>query len=152
LPSKEISRAINAFGEGFNTAVFEIIKTSKTLDKNGALFNQCSSRILGSFKMTRSGIFHKKLYETLSECWRVIGKPVLDIKQQIQKTDKSRDRYLLEISEIEREKVVSEIWQITKALLPITMGKYSYGLVGASKILFSVLPEIVLPVDNVQWK
>ena len=31
------------------------------------------------------------------------------------------------------------------------MGKTSYGLVGASKILFSVLPEIVLPIDNAEW-
>jgi hypothetical protein len=31
------------------------------------------------------------------------------------------------------------------------MGKTSYGLVGASKLLFAVLPEIVLPVDNIQW-
>ena len=31
------------------------------------------------------------------------------------------------------------------------MGKTSYGLVGASKILFAVLPEIVLPLDNQQW-
>ena len=33
----------------------------------------------------------------------------------------------------------------------ITMGKTSYGLVGASKTLFAVLPEIVLPIDNNQW-
>ena len=31
------------------------------------------------------------------------------------------------------------------------MGETSYGLVGASKMLFAVLPEIVLPVDNIQW-
>jgi len=31
------------------------------------------------------------------------------------------------------------------------MGETTYGLVGASKILFAVLPEIVLPVDNTQW-
>jgi predicted glycoside hydrolase/deacetylase ChbG (UPF0249 family) len=31
------------------------------------------------------------------------------------------------------------------------MGETTYGMVGASKILFSVLPEIVLPVDNTQW-
>jgi len=36
-------------------------------------------------------------------------------------------------------------------MLQITMGKNSYGLVGASKILFSVFPEIVLPLDNDQW-
>jgi hypothetical protein len=40
---------------------------------------------------------------------------------------------------------------MTKDLLPITMSKGSYGLVGASKILFSVLPELVLPIDNQQW-
>ena len=31
------------------------------------------------------------------------------------------------------------------------MGETSYGLVGASKMLFAILPEIVLPVDNNQW-
>ena len=31
------------------------------------------------------------------------------------------------------------------------MGKYSYGLVGASKILFAAFPEIVVPVDNAEW-
>ena len=38
-----------------------------------------------------------------------------------------------------------------KNLLPFTMGKTTFGLVGASKILFSVLPELVLPIDNSQW-
>ena len=32
------------------------------------------------------------------------------------------------------------------------MSKTSWGMVGASKVLFAVLPEIALPVDNVQWK
>ena len=26
------------------------------------------------------------------------------------------------------------------------------GLVGASKVLFSVLPEVALPIDNAQWR
>jgi hypothetical protein len=32
------------------------------------------------------------------------------------------------------------------------MGKSTPGLVGASKLLFAVLPEVALPVDNAQWK
>ena len=104
------------------------------------------------FKMTRSGVFHRKLYETLSECWDVIGKTVIDIKNFILKTGKSRDRFLLEISDIEMAYVIAEIWRMTKAILPLTMSENSFGLVGASKVLFSVLPEIVLPVDNAQWK
>ena len=47
--------------------------------------------------------------------------------------------------------MIAEIWLITKKLLPFTMGETSSGLVGASKILFSVLPEIVLPIDNAEW-
>jgi hypothetical protein len=31
------------------------------------------------------------------------------------------------------------------------MGEYTYGLVGASKILFAVLPEVAQPIDNSQW-
>ena len=58
---------------------------------------------------------------------------------------------LLEEAKKKREELIAEIWFITKQVLPFTMGKYSYGLVGASKILFSVLPEIVLPIDNSQW-
>jgi hypothetical protein len=32
------------------------------------------------------------------------------------------------------------------------MSDTSWGLVGASMLLFSVLPEVALPVDNNQWK
>ena len=57
----------------------------------------------------------------------------------------------IEVDEPTSEELIAEIWSITKRLLPFTMGKTSYGLVGASKILFAVLPEIVLPIDNSQW-
>jgi hypothetical protein len=75
----------------------------------------------------------------------------LDINNAVRNSGFPRDRYLLEIRDREREILIAEIWLITKKLLPFTMGKTSYGLVGASKILFSVLPEIVLPVDNTEW-
>ena len=32
------------------------------------------------------------------------------------------------------------------------MSETSWGLVGASKLLFSALPEVALPVDNIQWR
>ena len=74
-----------------------------------------------------------------------------EINNSVRKSGLPRDRYILEVSDRERDEVIAEIWIITKELLPFTMGDTSYGLVGASKILFSVLPEIVLPVDNSQW-
>lgn len=36
--------------------------------------------------------------------------------------------------------------------ITLCMSETSWGLVGASKLLFSALPEVALPVDNNQWK
>jgi hypothetical protein len=32
------------------------------------------------------------------------------------------------------------------------MSSSSFGLVGASKILFSLFPEVALPIDNAEWR
>jgi hypothetical protein len=147
----EISEKIIAFGDSYNDAVKEIINNSKVLDNEGEVFIKCASRILSNFRMTRAGPFHGNSKEKLQICWNVVGANLLEINNSIRNSGLSRDRYLLELSEQEREKLIAEIWLITKRLLPFTMGETSYGLVGASKILFSVLPEIVLPIDNAEW-
>jgi len=154
----EIYEKIACFG--YNDAVAQIIQNSKILDKNGEVFVKCAAVILSNFGMTRSGPFrgvritesgnvnHK---EILLNCWCEIGDHLIEIHDAALKSGCSRDRYLLELSQSKREELIAEIWLITKKLLPFTMGKTSYGLVGASKLLFAVLPEIVLPVDNSQW-
>ncbi|MFA5375522.1 MAG: hypothetical protein WC455_07195 [Dehalococcoidia bacterium] len=144
-----ISEKIGAFGDKYNDATSEIIRKSETLDKD--IFLQCASRILSSFGMTRSGPFHEDCEGTLRNCWRAIGSHLVEINKSVRKSGISRNRYIVEINDAERDALIDEIWLITKKLLPLTMGKTSYGLVGASKILFSVLPEIVLPIDNSQW-
>ena len=149
-PDRVISR-IKGFGDSYLNATKDIIRDSQVLDKEGTVFIKCASRILSNFGMTRRGIFHDRLMETLINCWQTIGPNLLDINSSILNRGVSRGRFLLEINEDEREVLISEIWSMTKALLPFTMSKSSYGLVGASKILFSVLPEIVLPTDNNQW-
>jgi hypothetical protein len=147
----EISERIKAFGDSYSDAIKEIINNSKVLDKDGEVFIKCASRILSNFGMTRRGIFHENLRETLQNCWDAVGANLKEINNSVRKSGLSRNRYILELSIQEREELIGEIWLITKKLLPFTMGKTSYGLVGASKILFSVLPEIVLPVDNAEW-
>jgi hypothetical protein len=147
----EIGSAIEAFG--YSDAVQEIIEWSRRLDEDGKVFIKCATRVLSNFGMTRGGRFKNanELEDILRSCWKKVGKRLLEINVSELKSDYCRDRYLLELSEPKREELIAEIWLITKDLLPFTMGKTSYGLVGASKILFSVLPEIVLPVDNSQW-
>lgn len=61
------------------------------------------------------------------------------------------ERTLVLLDAPRRAEVVALVWQASKKMLPITMGTTSFGLVGASKVLFSVFPEIVLPVDNAEW-
>ena len=147
----EISQRINEFGDGYSVAINEIINDSRKLDGDGGVFINCASRILSSFKMTRRGPFHENNNEKLRKCWDAVGTNLLEINNTVLKSGLPRDRYILELSEQDRTELITEIWQITKKLLPFTMGETSYGLVGASKILFSVLPEIVLPIDNSQW-
>ena len=156
----KINKKIIKFGEGYNNTVQKIIEDSEILDKSGEVFIKCAARILSNFKMTRNGPFKgvkiakngnvigKKI---LVNCWEEIRKNLMEIRKSIVKSGYPRGRFLLQLNQTEREKLISEIWLISKRLLPFTMGKTSYGLVGASKILFSVLPEIVLPVDNQEW-
>ena len=160
ITSDEIREKIAKFGFGYKKATQEIIQNSKVLDKDGEVFVRCTARILSSFGMTRSGPFKGvKMAENgnvngkqiLLKCWNQIGDGLIEVRKSVSNSDYSRDRYLLELSMPERERLLAKIWLITKRLLPFTMGKTSYGLVGASKILFAVLPEIVLPVDNNQW-
>ena len=153
-----ITERIAAFGNKYNEATKDIIRDSRELDKDGKAFIKCASRILSSFGMTRSGPFKgagiagkTNTKKILSECWDVIGDRLLEVNKSVLENGLSRDRYLLELSKAERAQLIAKVWLMTKQLLPFTMGKTSHGLVGASKILFSVLPEIVLPIDNAQW-
>jgi hypothetical protein len=158
--SARIKKNIENFGNGYNKSVVEIIKLSANLDRSGEIFSRCVARILSNFKMTRRGPFEGlKLArngrvlggKVLKQCWREIGKDILEIKSQVLKSKNSPGRFLLYLSKRDRQMMSQRIWDNAKKLLPYTMGKTTYGLVGASKILFSVLPEIVLPVDTKQW-
>ena len=91
------------------------IRNSWNLQQDGKVFICCSSRILTNFGMTRSGVF-KDLDKThiLDKCWKEIGSDVFEIHESVKESKHSRDRYLLEISYIKREKLIKKIWLITK--------------------------------------
>lgn len=158
--STMIRNKIDGFGNSYNKAVKDIIDLSKNLDQDGIVFVRCAARILINFKMTRRGPFegikisnngHVTGGTVLVKCWEEIGKEILEIKCKIINSGSAPGRFLLTLNDKDREEITQRIWTSTKKLLPYTMGENTYGLVGASKILFSVLPEIVLPVDNTQW-
>ena len=151
---------INRFG--YNDASYQTIQDSKELGRDGEVFIKCTARILSNFGMTRSrpflglkidekGNVNAIGREILLKCWKEVGDQLIEIHNCVRESGYSRDRYLLDLTKFEREELTGKIWSMTKRLLPLTKGTTTYGLVGASKILFAVLPEIVLPVDNSQW-
>ncbi len=149
---EKVHDEIARFGDSYINATYKIIQDSEELDIDGKVFIKCASIILSSFGMTRSGPFKKGgNINILLDCWSRVGSSIIEIKNSILKSGCSRDRLLLELDQQQLEELIANIWISMKNLLPFTMGKTTYGLVGASKILFSVLPEIVLPIDNRQW-
>ena len=152
LPPDQVVFHIKEFGESYKDTTGEIIRNSRLLDAKGEVFIKCASHLLANFGMARSGPFQRNMKGTLQECWSVIGSALLEINYSIIGSGLSRDRYLLDVDDAERDILLTEIWRLTKELLPFTMAESTYGLVAASKILFSVLPEIILPIDNIQWK
>ncbi|MFO7996427.1 MAG: hypothetical protein R6U93_04685 [Dehalococcoidia bacterium] len=149
----EIRTEISGFRDDYINATWQVIQESEELDDDGAVFVACASLILKKFGMTRRGPFgkNKSMEATLRNCWDEVGGLLTNIKQSLVQSGHPRGRLLLELDESRRDKVIADIWNAMKRLLPYTMGDTAYGLVGASKILFSVFPEIVLPIDNRQW-
>lgn len=153
MPKNEVIHKIKEFKEAYKNVSRDIIRDSRVLDEEGKVFFNCTSRLLPSFGMSRKGPFDKKhIKGNLHACWHAIGTNLLETNRFIVSRGLLRERFLLEIDEFTFKDLISKIWRITKDILPISWTEKSFGLVGASKVLFSVLPELVLPVDNVQWK
>jgi len=158
---EEISNCIEKFGYSYKKTVTKIIKKTDSLNLNTDIFVKNSASLLNSFKMARSGpfkgigVYNEKVIgpvHKLHACWDAINGDLLLARNFLNERNlKPRSRSLILLDIDSREKVISHIWNAFKKLLPITMGKTSYGLVGASKILFSVFPEIAQPVDNAEW-
>ncbi|MHB8790163.1 MAG: hypothetical protein ACYDBT_09810 [Desulfobulbaceae bacterium] len=160
IPHQEITKNINNFGKGYNAAVREIILNSEKLTEK--TFKVNVARILNNFLMARSGPFKgvkrfdgKEVTDphgNIDRCWEVSKEELVAIKKIFeQQACSPRSRTLVMQNPNSVNEVVNLLWVAFKKLLPVTMGKNSYGLVGASKILFSVFPEIVLPIDNSEW-
>jgi len=149
------------FGKGYNRTVSMAIENSNAgLDKK--VFRQNVGMLMPNFLMGRAGPFKGLKYSSgcvedpnniISKCWKSIGEQAVQLRSFIDERNQgNRKRTLVVMSDSERKKVAAELWRIFKALLPVCMGKHTMGLVGASKVLFAVLPEVALPIDNAEWR
>ncbi|WAC07851.1 MAG: hypothetical protein OS130_01215 [Thermodesulfobacteriota bacterium] len=161
IPAPKITNAITEFNPSYDRTVRTIIEGSNILTEE--TFKKNAATLLPNFKMTRAkksplfGIKNKNGQvndpeNKLLHCWDSAKEELLFVKSLlINKRIEPRTRALLLLDEETKKQIIHLLWNAFKKLLPITMGKNSYGLVGASKILFSVIPEIVLAIDNAEW-
>ena len=161
IKPNEIRLAINKFGNSYNETVREIIVNSRNgLDHN--VFSQNVAILMPNFKMTRSGPFKGIQYidgkildpkSQISVCWKGVGDNAVKLRKYLDRNlTGSRSRVLVEMSNSAQKKVAMELWEMFKKLVSLCMGKYTLGLVAASKVLFSVFPEVAQPIDNAEWR
>lgn len=156
-----ISKAISKFGNSYKKTVREIITNSHNeVDCN--VFFQNAAKLLANFKMTRQGPFKGIRYfggkaidpnRKIAACWESIGDSAIKLREFLDENrTESRARVLVEISHPAQKEVATQLWNMFKKLVPLCMGKNTLGLVAASKILFSVFPEVAQPIDNAEWR
>jgi len=160
IKSEDVKESISAFGYSYNVTVQSVIDNSEAgLDKR--IFSKNVAILMPNFKMTRAGPFQGVTYSDgrvqdpngqISSCWKVIGADLVKVRKVIDAQHrKSRSRVLVDMSESARKELIAELWKIFKKLEVICRGKTRFGMVAASKVLFSGLPEVALPIDNSQW-
>ena len=159
IPAEKIANSVKNFGRSYDRTVRKIIKDSNILTEE--IFKKNAATLLINFRMVRNGPFRGikvnggKVEDPkgrLKACWNETKDELLLVKTLLNnKKIDPRTRTLLLLDEDTKKQIMLNVWSAFKKMLPISMGKHSYGLVGASKLLFSIFPEIVLPVDNAEW-
>ena len=150
---------VSKFGESYKRTVKKIIRNSATLSKDTFRLNVAT--LLPSFGMTRRGAFHglkiigaaiKDPKHVLDVCWAQVGSELPALKEIIAENSfGQRSRAILELSPDSRNYIIESVSDLFEKLKWTDVSGSYVGRVGASKILFAVLPEICLPVDNAEW-
>jgi hypothetical protein len=147
------------FGESYDRVARLVISGSTNLDEDTFRFNVAT--LMPSFGMTRRGVFYgvriergipKDPNHVLDACWAQVKDDLPELKKHVNENVSSqRNRALLELSPKSRNYVVAKTSQLFDRLEWTAVKGSDVGPVAASKILFAVLPEIALPVDNSEW-
>ena len=160
MSPESIRRSIINFGHSYNETVREVINKSRT-SVNREIFFENMAKLMPNFKMTRAGPFKGIRYSNgvvkdpkrkIRACWEEIGHETVKLRNFLDGHKKGRARVLVEIPRPAQEEVASGLWEMFKRLVSLCMGKNTLGLVAGSKVLFAVLPEVALPIDNAEWR
>lgn len=154
-----IKLLISDFSESYNKVVKIIVANSITLNRDTFRFNVAT--LMPSFGMTRRGAFYglkivdgviRDPNHALDICWTQVSRELQNLKKHIsENTSNRRSRAILELSPESRNYVIGKASELFEKLKWTSVNGSDVGRVGASKILFAVLPEIALPIDTAEW-
>ena len=163
LDYRSVSRLLQAFPRRYTEVVEITVKNSESLNEKAFRFNV--ALLMPSFGMTRRGAFEGIRLDkegdiqdpdnVIGLCWKEIGDGLQHVRRYIDENAASqkRSRRLAELSIIQRGYVIRKTCKLFTGLCEIGVrrGQKRRARVGASKILFAALPEVALPVDNLEW-
>ncbi|MBE0512691.1 hypothetical protein IBX38_06550 [Candidatus Bathyarchaeota archaeon] len=158
-----IERFIGAFSKSYSEVVGTIIEKSETPRLDFKVFEYNIAKLMPSFKMTRAGAFRGVRIDekdrpcdpnkVINNCWEKVEDELRNLKKYLkQKASGRRSRVLVDLSPKSRNHVIKKGAELFEKLLGVKVKTGRVSRVGASKVLFAVLPEIALPVDNLEWK
>lgn len=156
-----ISYCVARMARHYAQAVQEITRNTETSIDFG-VFSRNTVRFMVTSGMTRRGPFQGvrlvrgEIHDPeaiMNRVWDAVGKPIVKLKGLLLDAGgQNRSRMLVEMPEPVMNRIAAELRRMFKRLLPLCRGVKTPGLTAASKILFSVFPEIALPVENAHWK
>jgi len=163
IDHRSVTRLLRAFPRSYSEVVEIIVENSESLTENAFRFNVAS--LMPSFGMTRKGAFEGigvdkegRVHDRTSVidlCWKEIGDGLQNIRRYIDENAvvHKRSRRLAELSTVQRDYVIRKTCNLFAGLcgIGVRRGQIRSARVGASKILFATLPEVALPVDNMEW-
>ena len=156
-----VEKCVRNFGKSYNETVCKVINNSSD-GLNKEIFCRNVAMLMPNFLMGRAGPFKGVKYidgnvidpkGQIAACWDSIGKRAGELRKFIDQHRKgSRGRVFVETSRAVQEEIASQLMRLLSRLSSVCWTENSFGLVGASKVLFAVLPEVALPIDNAEWK
>jgi hypothetical protein len=115
-----------------------------------------------SFSMTRAGAFRgvrikekciiQDPNHVIALCWERIGDELQTIKEYVESNvSPERCRVIANLSSESKGYIIGNTSKLYEKLLQVRVTTGHVTPVAASKVLFATLPEIALPVDNLEW-
>ena len=156
-----VKTCVRKFGESYNKTMCKVINNSRD-GLNKEIFHRNVAILMPNFLMGRAGPFKGVKYVDgnvidpkgqIAACWDSIGKQAVELRKFINKHHKGfRGRVIIKAPPAVQKKIASQLMLLLTQLSSICWTENSFGLVGSSKVLFAVLPEVALPIDNAEWR